>query len=233
MAATFTWEGTPLQAGGRGWLTNHLLLIGQTVDQGIVFLSLPGGETGRVITDLMALDLVEEEDVSLVDFHADPQTGDFQILIQRAPGQPILLFSSRSGQVVRLPFSQVYPLSMDPSDVRLFSPDGEWLLLGNPTDNARGGGGSWLVPTRAGDGEAVKLPNLGRFSGIDRRANKAVFLSGTRATILSFPGMEWIGSWSAPGFQMEKVFWSPDSDSLALMATELETAEVSLFVIQP
>jgi hypothetical protein len=231
LLTSFLWQGTPHHVGRRGWLTDELLLIGQTVDQGLVYLQLPEGRPGRVFPDWMGLAPDEEKDVSAVDFYVGSHTGTFSLLVQRGMGQPILLYSSQTGQVEVLPFSYAYPLRRGPGG-GLFSANGKWLLLGNPTDYAMETAGYWLYELGA-EAEAGRLPGFGQFQGLSSAPEKMVFFSDSTANLLSFPAVEWIGKWRAPGYKLNQAFWSPGGEGLAVIGTDNESGEIGLFFIRP
>jgi Tol biopolymer transport system component len=246
---------------GQGWLNDELYLIGQTADQGILYVSLPEGRIGHVLPDLIGLDASEEEYVVYLCRQANPATGEYHLLLVRykdGTGRlPLLLYHSELDRVEELAFYDI-GVNFDSSS---FTPDGEWLLLGSPIAEGQPGPSSnyWLRPVDPPDsvatkivpgvkfdessGEAQKMAEIAAeavlgswtFGGSSGQAEKMAFYNGNSVRIWSLPDGRLLGGWStrAPSYYVGYLRWSPDGTLLAAGRFDTQTRhEEALFVIQ-
>ncbi len=102
-----SWDSSvhAVQRGPR-WLNSQLYLIGQTLDQGVLYASVAERRVGNLLTDLFHLEGEQVENLWSVFSHADPSNGNYHILLQWWGGpasSPLLLYHSELDQVEELP----------------------------------------------------------------------------------------------------------------------------------
>ena len=239
---TFLWD-TSVHAvrSGPSWLTNDLYLIGQTYQQGVLYLSVPDGQTGNVLTDLMGIETYDEGTVWWVFSQADPATGQYHILLQWWGGPtewpPLLLYHGEMGMVEELPFykTRSFGTTIFSSG---FSPDGHWLLTGNPVEGGNpaedSGQDYWLRLLDPPDGSFVQLVNRAGLERLSPNGQTIVFLHTTSSIqLVSFPDGQFLNQWQTPGYEVDRLWWSPDSSRLVAWGFNLESGQHALFVIQP
>lgn len=239
---TFFWEASVHAVrGGPSWLTNDLYLIGQTYQQGLLYLSVPDGQTGNVLTDLMGIENYDEETVWWVFSHVETAIDKFHILLQwwGGPTQwpPLLLYHSESALVENLPFYKARPFSIY-SSLYGFSPDGLWLLVGNPVEGGNpaedSGEDYWLRSVDPPGGSFVQLANQAALGGLSNNGQMTAFLHANNSIqIVSFPDGQLLSQWQTPGYEVDRLWWSADSSGLIAWGINLESGQHTLFVIQP
>jgi hypothetical protein len=158
---------------GQGWLNDKLYLVGVAVDQGILYISLPSGRIGEVLPDFFGLDVADERFVTRVDLQADPATGVYHILVQiykSSSASPPLVYHSELDRVEQVAFYFAWPWYSSSS----FTPDGHWLLLGDPVEAGTPGPytGYWLRPVDPPGSAAIQVVRGVKFEGLsgDARA---------------------------------------------------------------
>ncbi|HUF38990.1 MAG TPA: hypothetical protein VMN57_10735 [Anaerolineales bacterium] len=243
MIASISWEFAPNDAvgGGPQWLNNQVYLIGPALNQGFLYYSIPDGAVRKVVTDLLGLDEEFVAQYRSIFSQVDPVSGAFHLLLKWEGGPtplPLLLYHGELGEIETLPFYSAWPFNSP--EIPGFSPDGGWLLLGDPVgeepylDNI--GEDSWIRPVEPPGSEAVQLPQ-GLFLGAlsDEAPLFAVMNPNQSAVnILGYPGLEIISRWRTPGYDFLVIAgWSPNGSRLAVMGHQLQSNEVVLFVIEP
>jgi len=224
---------------GPGWLNSELYLIGQTFDQGVLYISAADGSTGSVLTDLLGMDSRFEENQWWVFSHADPATGEYHILLQWWGGVaqlPLVLYHAELGQFEVLPFYSAWPFDAMDSDPYAFSPDGEWLLVGDAVFEDRPpeaiGEDYWLRPVDSPGSRAIKVGEGLAVGAMSDKAQKIAFYDQRFIYIHGFPDGELLSRWSANDFLMP-VEWSPDGKWLAAVGMFHGRGRETLFVIEP
>jgi hypothetical protein len=219
---------------GQGWLNDELYLIGKTVDQGVLYVSLPEGRIGRLLPDLLGLDASEEEYVVYLCRQANPATGEYHLLLVRYRDDtgrlPPLLYHSELDQEEELAFYDVQAVF----DGSSFTPDGKWLLLSNPIAEGEPGPSSdyWLRPVDPPGSAAVEIPRGMDFGGFSSEAQKMAFVGRSSVFLLSFPDGKLLSRWTAPSYYVDRLWWSPDGSRFVAMGFPALTGNEALFVIQ-
>ena len=236
---SLSWDFAPASARreGPGWVNNDLYVIGPAVGRGVLYVSVPDGAVGNVLTAL--LDLEPTEDIWSIFTHPNPATGDYHLLLQWEGGPtrlPLLLYHSEfdrlEDQVEELPFYKARPFDLTGEGFFGFSPDGQWLLLGEPAP--QGGAGYWLRRIHPAKSEAVRFGQaMGNFQGVSPLGQLAAFYNERFLQIVSFPDGDLLSKWETPGYQLNGVMWSPDGKRLIAYGLPLESDPDGLFVIEP
>lgn len=241
---------------GQGWLNNELYLIGQTGDQGVLYVSLPEGRIGHLLPDFFGLAAREEEDVCLVDRQADPATGKYHLLLQlceEGRGLPLLLYHSELDQVEEVAFYFAWPFF----DSSSFTPDGQWLLLGDPIEKGEPGVSInyWLrlvdppgstaieiIPGVEFDGLSGQGQQMAEivaeavlhswmFCRLSGQAQQMAFCRDNSVRILSFPDGKLLGQWSTASYDVRYLWWSPDGNRAVATGFDAQTEKEALFAI--
>ena len=243
---------------GRGWLNEELHLIGKTVDHGVLYISMPEGMLGHVLPDMLGLDAGDEEYVLFVQSQMDPASDEYHLLLQEyrddAPLFPLLLYHSELDQVEEVPFYLAWPFFCGSS----FTPDGGWLLLGNPIAEGEpvdavdywlrpvDPPGSAAIEVKAGmrlDGVSAQAQKMAEivadavlhkwaFCGLSRQAQQMAFCRDTSVRVLGLPDGEPLGVWSTPPYDARYLSWSPDGSRAVAAGYDARTEKEALFVIQ-
>jgi hypothetical protein len=258
MIASVSYVGSPhFGWAGQGWLNEELYLIGKAVDQGILYVSLPEGRIGHVLPDMVGPDTGDEEYIWLVQSQADPANGAYHLLLQEyrddAPQFPLLLYHSELDQVEEVPFYLAWPFF----DSSSFTPDGTWLLLGNPTAKGEpvGAVNYWLRPVDPPGSTAVEVSigmKLGgvsaeaqkmaeivakavtygwAFCGLSREAEQMAFSRETSVMVFGLSDGKLLGGWSTSPYNVRYLWWSPDGNHAVAMGYDAQTENEALFVI--
>jgi hypothetical protein len=228
--------GSPhLRDAGDKWLTDQLYLIGKTVDQGVLYISLPEGKVGHVYPDILGLDANKEYDVQKVDSFADPDSGAYHLLIERWDGTPrnssLLLFHSELDRVETLAFYNAWPFNQGSS----FSPDGAWILIGNPVDGGETGGSDYrLRPVDPVDSIPKRIVGGGSFFAFSNEAQKMIFVSLKGIFIFSFPDGELLAQFSSDEYSLQPFGWSPVGSHVAAYGAPMDQSQYeAIFIITP
>jgi len=257
--ATVSYLGSPhILAAGQGWLNNRLYLIGKTVNQGVLYVSLPEGRIGHVLSDLLGLNASDEEYIWLVQSQADRASGTYHLLLQEykddAPQFPLLLYHSEPDQVEEVPFYLAWPFFGSSS----FTPDGGWLLLGNPVSEGEpvDSVNYWLRPVDPLGSTAIEVstsmnldgvPAQARtmaeivakavaykwtFCGSSRELGQMAFARETSVMIFGTRDGKLLGGWSTALYDTRYLWWSPDGTRAAATGYDAQAGQEALFVIE-
>lgn len=241
--ATYSWDASIYLTGsGPGWLNNELYLLGQTYQQGVLYLSVLDGQTRNVLTELMGIEIYDEETVWWVMSQSDPATGAYHLLLEWRGGPtdwpPLLLYHSELDLVEELPFYKVRPFDND-NNVTLygFSPSGQWLLVGNPVEGgnpaADSGQDYWLRMVDPPGGSFVQMENQAGLGGMSSNGEMIAFLhDNSYVDILSFPEGELLSEWHMPDYDVDRLWWSPNSSRLIVWGINPESGQHALFAIE-
>jgi hypothetical protein len=189
------------------------------------------------LTDLLELDAEYLDNTWSVFTHPEPaagEVGEYHLLLQWESGLsrlPLLLYHSELDQVEELPFYHAQPFALAiPGGFYGFSPDGQWVLLGEPAPE--GGAGYWLRPVDPVGTLAARFGQaLGTFQDLSPQAHQAVFYNQRFLQIVSFPAGELLSKWETPGYYLNGVSWSPDGTRLAAWGQNLESGTDGLFFL--
>ena len=240
---TFSWEASIyLSASEPGWLNHELYLIGQTYQDGIVYLSLPDGQSHDLFTDLMGLTSFDNETVWLVFYTTNPITGVYHILLQwqGAPTyenwSPLLLYHSELAQVEELSFYGVR--SFGGYGSWGLSPDGQWLIVGNPVEDGDPandtGEDYWLRAVDPPGSEAVQFSGRGGLGELSSNGQMMAFVRAASVIdILSFPDGQFLSQWHTVGYHLDRMWWSHDGTHLVVQGFPDASDQEALFLIQP
>lgn len=242
---------------GQGWLNEALYLVGVAIDQGVLHVSVPDGRIGHVLPDFFGLDVADEEFVSRVDLQADPATDAYHILIQiykNSRASPPLLYHGELDQVEQLAFYFALPWYNSSS----FTPDGQWLLLGDPVEAGTPGPYTdhWLRPVDPPGSAAIHVVRGARFEGVSDRARamaeiwadavlgrwapcglsrpaqQVAFCRDNWIRILALPEGTLLAQQSAAPYDVSTVSWSPDGSRLVAGGFDQKAAKQALFLLQ-
>lgn len=241
---TFSWKASVHAVkGGPSWLTNDLYLIGQTFQQGVLYLSLPNGQIGNVLTDLIGIETYDKETTWWVFSQSQPSTGAYHLLLQWWGGStawsPLLLYHGERDQVEELPFYKARHFSpSNTSALSGFSPDGQWLIVGHLVEGGDPandpGQDYWVRPVDPPGGSFVQVVNQAVLGGLSSHGHRlALFHDNSLIQIVSFPEGEMLSQWPIPGYDVDRLWWSPDDARLALWGIDVESGQEVLFVIEP
>jgi hypothetical protein len=209
--AHVAWDASvhALQSGPR-WLNDELYLLGQTLNQGVLYIEPPYGRTGDVLTDLFGLGAQYDKSIWHVFSYTDPVAGTYHILLQWDGGpvrSPILLYHSELKKVEELAFYEVHPFSAtDHEPLDFFSPEGKWLLVSDPLNEEHPpnaiGEDYWLQPVDPPGSEAVKIATGLAAGKTSWAAQKMAFYDRQAIYIFNLPDGELLGRWAASRFTL-------------------------------
>jgi hypothetical protein len=244
-------------SAGQGWLNEELYLVGVAIDQGVLYVSVPDGRIGHVLPDFFGLDASDEEYVSRLDLRTDPAAGVYHILIQiyqSSPTSPLLLYHGELDQVEQLAFYFAWPWYNSSS----FTPDGQWLLLGNPVEAGTPGPDAdyWLRLVDPPGSAAIHVVHetkfegvsdqaramaeiwadaaLGQwaFCGLSRPAQQVAFCRDNWVRIFALPEGTLLAQPSAAPYDVTAVWWSPDGSWLVAGGFDQKAGKQALFLIE-
>lgn len=232
IVASLKWDGSPHAWAESGWLNNELYLVGLDVDRGALYVSAPEGKVGSVVHDLMGLNVQNVGYVTHVARYTNLATGEYHLLFELwngPPGSPLLLYHSELDIVEELPFYRSWIVNGSG-----ISSDGEWLFLSYPASKLSDEiPDFWIRALDPPDRTALKLAEGKGFAGFSEESSKMVFVDKGVVDILDFPGGETFGIWQAPGYQIDRAWWSSDGKYLAVQGFGIESDSQTLFVIEP
>jgi hypothetical protein len=240
IVTSFSWQASIyLRASEPGWLNDELYLIGQTFQEGVLYLSTSDGQPHNLLTDLMQVTTFDNETLWLVFHETDPATGAYHILLQWQGGtsyenwSPLLLYHGELNLVEELAFYKARAYCARGNCWGLL-PAGQWLLIGDAVaegDPANDEGrDKWLRPTDPPGSEAMEIVNQGALGDLSPNGEQiARSQSSGSIQILTFPERQMLGEWHAVGHRLAHTWWSPDGSHLAVAAADPEV----LFVINP
>lgn len=238
--ATARWTAS-IHAIVRGprWLDDDRFLLGPDLGSGILYLSGADGQVHNLMTELFGR--VASPVVRVRPVHTGPTlTGAGRHILVGAGelGTPSLLYHPERRAVEELPFSS--PRWWDADDVIApygFSPDGQWLLLGDPVDappRQREGADNWLRAVEAIGEPAVLMSDRLAVGALSPDGSRLALFDDRAITVVAFPDGGQIGRWTIDGFHLEPLGWSPDGSSLiAIGRSSGRPGAESLFLIQP
>lgn len=214
------------------WLTNQLFLIGKTLDQGILYVGLPGGQARRLLPDLLKLDAENEDQIWRIDGYAEPAKGEYHLLLvglNGSTGSPLLLYHSEIGRLEEVPFYSAWFFTGTS-----FSPDGKWLFVGDPLKKGKPGESMdyWLRPVDPPGSAGVEITDNRGAGGLSVAAEKMVFWKDSLIDIYSFPGSQLLNEVTLPGYIVNSTVWSPNGRwLLAAGLPGIESMPEALFLI--
>lgn len=232
IAVSVKWDGSPHAWAESGWLSNELYLIGLDVNRGALYVSIPDGTIGNVVSDLLGLKAEEVGNIFHVAHYTNLATGDYHLLLEMwngPPGSPLLLYHSETSLVEKLPFYKSWVVNGSS-----ISPDGRWLFISYPLSKANDETTDfWIRSVDPPDSSALKLAEGMGFAGFSNEANKIAFVDSKYVYILNFPNGEMLSQWGASGYQIDRVWWSPDGSQLAMQGFPSGSKSEALFIVQP
>lgn len=224
MVVTIPWDSSvQIVQSESKWLNDDLYLLGQTLNQGVLYISAQNGRTGTALTDLFELDESYTRNLWWVFSSTNPEMDTYHILLQEWAGpqrSPLLLYHSELDQVEALPFYRTGPFNASDAASYAFSSDGGSLLLvGAPTGgeppSSTIGEDLWLRPVDPAGSRTVKLAEGLAMGELSNEAQKLALFDRRFIYIFGFPGSEVLSQWRAEGFMLEPVGWSPNGIWLA------------------
>jgi len=241
--ATVSYDSSYADAwrGGPQWLNNEAYLIPPAIDEGILYVSLPDGKVGNLVTDFLGLDPAYVLQYRSVFSQVDPATGAYHLLLKWEGGPtplPLLLYHSELDEIETLPFYGAWGIY---SGIPGIFPDGEWLLLSDPVGDEPSlekSGGVWLRPVDPPGSEAIQLYE-GKMSpadnGLSLVSQRMAFVNNGKVVyLLSFPDGVFLSRWSARGYDsLQPAAWSPDGSRLAAWGLNDASGQTALFVVEP
>jgi hypothetical protein len=228
--ATVSWDGSPHFQSDHGWLNNELFLIGVTVDQGVLYVSLPDGEVGNVMTELMKLDYRDLAIVAQVRYKADTENNRFHLLVERwkaSSDLPILLYHSETHTVEKLPFSRAWTYNGSS-----FSKDGKWIFASPPL-TPDGSIQLWLYSVDSPESTPIKIAEGTGLGGLSNESQKLAFFDNNLLRIFSFPDGRMLSQWGATDYSIDRLWWSPDGKWLVVQGFPSSGELEAIFVIEP
>ncbi len=233
IVATVKWDASPHAWAESGWLNDELYLIGLDVKQGGLYITLPDGKIGNVVSDLLGLDIQDVGYISHLGRHIDAINGEYHLLIERpikqSIGQPLLLYHSELDQVEELQFYRSW--IVNGSNI---STDGKWLFLSYPSSKQSDEiTDFWIRAVDPSDSPASKLADEIGFAGFSDTAHKIIFTDDKYVYILNFPDGKTLGLWRSPGYYIDRVWWSPDGKHVAMQGFPVGSEPEAIFVITP
>jgi hypothetical protein len=240
IVTSFSWQASIyLRASEPGWLNDELYLIGQTFQEGVLYLSTSDGQPHNLLTDLMQVTTFDNETLWLVFHETDPATGAYHILLQWQGGtsyenwSPLLLYHGELNLVEELPFYKARAYCNLGACWGLL-PAGRWLLIGDAVEDEDPandeGRDNWLRSADPPGSEAMEIVSRAELGGLSPTGEQiARSQSSGSIQILTFPERQIVGEWHAAGHRLAEIWWSPDGSHLAVAATNPEV----LFVIDP
>lgn len=221
---TLSYLGSPhLIFGGPRWLNNDIYVIGKTVDQGALYYSILEDRVAHLYPDLLGLET--EKDFAFFT-QTDPKVGMFHVLL--LSDGPALLYHSESNQLEELTLTDAVNFADASGGLSYFSPDGKWLLL-----NQTVGRSYWLHPVDPPRSTPTELASYGRASGLSPDGQKLALAQGNRAiNIVRFPAWALSSRWTVAGFDLQGLWWSPDSQRLVAWGMNPNSGKEALFLIQ-
>ncbi|MEO5887333.1 MAG: hypothetical protein ABIQ77_06700 [Anaerolineales bacterium] len=232
LSLSVKWDGSPHAWAESGWLNNELYMIGLDVNRGALYISVPSGTIGNVVSDLLGLDVQEVGNIFHVARHTNPATGDYHLLLEMwkgPPGSPLLLYHSELDLVEEIPFYRSWIVNGS-----TISSDGKWLFIGYPSSKSNDETTDfWIRSLDPPDSAALQLAEGMGFAGFSTEAQKIAFVDNKYVYILNFPNGEMLNQWGAPGYQIDRVWWSPDGSRLAMQGFPTGSKPEALFVVEP
>ena len=212
--------------GGPKWLNNDYYLIGMALDQGLsgfLYYSVAEDRVSQVLPDVLGLEA--EKYVSLFT-QTNPDDGTFHILVL-SEDLP-LLYHSEFDQLEELPFAHVGNFADASGGLSLFSLDGKWLLLSQVV-----GGHYWLRSVDPPGSTSTELTYYGDVGGLSHNGQRLAFLHGKSINIVSFPSGELLSQWHTSIYDIQNIWWSPDSNRFIALGHQSESNQIALYVIEP
>jgi len=233
IVSTLNWGSGPHTWAESGWLNNKLYLVGfDVVKQEALYVSLPDGKVGNIVTDLLGLEINDIGDILRVGREANMTGGQYHLLIERYKDSPapLLLYHSELDLVEELPFYRSWL-----AGGRTFSPGGKWLFPFHPTSRQDATDELWIRSVDPPGGEARQLADGSGFAGfsLSGDGSKIAVMGYAYVDISTFPGGDMIGQWGASGYDLNSIWWSPDGTRLAVYGFPLGSKPEAIFVIEP
>lgn len=232
ITATVKWDGSPHIWAESGWLNNELYLVGLDINQGALYVSVPDGKVGNVVSGLLGLDVQDVGYISRVGRYTDTAKGEYHLLIERSKESPLLLllYHSELDLVEELPFYRSWI-----HHGLTFSSDGKWLFLFYPSSQQNETDDLWIRSVDPPDSAALQLADGMGFAGFDlpNEAHEIAMIVHDYVYILKFPSGEMISRWGASGYYLQGIRWSPDGKRLVVEGIPVASKPTALFVIKP
>ncbi|MCI0555122.1 MAG: hypothetical protein L0287_29595 [Anaerolineae bacterium] len=230
IAVSVKWDGSPHVWAESGWLNNELYLVGLDVNSGALYVSAPDNKVGNVVSDFLGIKDIGY--ISHIGRHAETTTGEYHLLIELwngPPGSPLLLYHSELDLVEELPFYRSWIVNGSS-----ISPDGEWLFISYPSLKTNDETTDfWIRSVDPPDSVALQLAEGMGFVGFSNEAQKIAFTDNTYVYILNFPNGELLSQWGASGYEIDRVWWSPDGSRLVMQGFPTGSQPEALFVVEP
>lgn len=229
VVATVLWDGSPHFWSDFDWLNDEMFFIGPTVDQGVLYVTVPDGKTGDVMTDLLKLDERDITDSPQIFLHFDRDKNQFHLLVERwkyPSNLPLLLYHSELDTIERLSLDRAWHFNGS-----VFSPDGKWIFVGTVMDPDTIE--LWLHPVDPPGGAAIKIAEGAGLAGFSYESQKMAFLTRNSVQIFEFPAGKLLNQWRSTGYHIDRVWWSPDGRWLAMQAFSSGVNPEAIFVIEP
>lgn len=232
IVATVKWDGSPHVWAESGWLNNELYLVGLDIYRGALYLSMPDGKDGNLVSDLLGLNVQEIGYISRVGRYTDAAKGEYHLLIERSKETPLplLLYHSELDLIEELPFYRSWI-----HHGLTFSSDGKWLFLFYPSAQQNEIDDLWIRSVDPPRNAALQLSGDNGFAGFDLSSEtyQMAIVGSDYVHILNFPDGEIINQWGASGYDISSVWWSPDGNRLAMQGFPVGSKPEAIFVIEP
>jgi hypothetical protein len=217
---------------GGEWLAGNQFLIYETLDRGPLLITV-SGEMIEVARQLFGIDplpsIMDEQGVSLRAAGSAVAGSDTYHIVLYGVGSesnfpPVRLYHSDDGQVEEMPFRDPWPPG--------FSTDGRWLLLDeHPTQDGFETHALWIRPVDP-PGSQLRFFAAGSIPAAwSPDTSRAAFLQPGSVSVYIFPEGKLLGSWAIEDYETLTQSWSPQGDSLALLAGVPGEWQQALFVI--
>jgi hypothetical protein len=217
---------------GGEWLAGNQFLIYETLDRGPLLITV-SGEVIEVARQLFGVDplpsIMDEQGVSLRAAGSAVAGSDpYHIALYGVGSESnfptVRLYHSDDGQVEEMPFRDLWPPG--------FSPDGRWLLLDeHPTQDGFETHALWIRPVDP-SGSQLRFFAVGSIPAAwSPDASRLAFLQPDSVSVYVFPDGKRLGSWAIEGYETLTQSWSPQGDSLAVLASVPGEWQQAIFVI--
>lgn len=214
---------------GPRWLNDELYLIGQTLDQGLLYYSSAQNDIGPVFPDIVALPTSEEVNITQISVHMDPLAENFHLLFEMND-QGTVLYHSETGETEVLEDYSFAYFDDGLGGWWSFSPEGTWLALSKQDANQESQADMWYRALDPPGSLATRFMFLGSSApSAAETINVGTFRQGY-LELFAFPEGAQLGEWSAPRYWLDYRWSSPDGTYFVARGSHKESGLQALFV---